>query len=58
MPDIRLCLRRLLKSEDGLETIEYAIIAAIALLLYGSGWGGSLRNMFLDASSKSTSITL
>jgi len=51
----------LLKDDSGLETLEYAvigaIIAAIALLLYGSGWGGSLKNV-LQTSSQEKPVTL
>jgi Flp pilus assembly pilin Flp len=62
MRGTRQIILRLLKDEDGLESFEYAIIAAIvaavALLIYGSGWGQTLRDIFLDASKGHTSVTL
>jgi Flp pilus assembly pilin Flp len=53
---------RFVNDESGIETIEYAIIAAIvaavALLIYGSGWGGSVQNTLKNASAQSTTATL
>ena len=46
------------KDESGLETLEYAvvgaIVAAVALLIYGSGWGGSVQNTLINAAASST----
>ena len=51
-----------INDESGIETLEYAIVAAIvaavALLIYGSGWGGSVQNTLKNAAGKSTSATL
>ena len=53
---------RFVNDESGIETIEYAIIAAIvaavALLIYGSGWGGSVQNTMKNAAAQSTNATL
>ena len=50
------------KDESGLETLEYAvvgaIVAAVALLIYGSGWGGSVQNTLKNAAKSSTAATL
>ena len=50
------------KDESGLETLEYAvvgaIVAAVALLIYGSGWGGSVQNTLKNAAKSSTTATL
>lgn len=55
-------ITKFLNDESGIETFEYAIIAAIiaavALLIYGSGWGGSVQNTLKNAAAKSTSVTL
>jgi Flp pilus assembly pilin Flp len=55
-------LKKFIKDESGIETLEYAIVAAIvaavALLIYGSGWGGSVQNTLKNAASKSTTATL
>ena len=55
-------VKNFIKDESGLETIEYAIVAAIvaavALLIYGVGWGGSVQNTLKDASAASTTATL
>lgn len=51
-----------MKDESGIETLEYAIVgaivAAVALLVYGSGWGGSIRNTLINAAKSTTSATL
>ena len=53
---------RFVNDESGIETLEYAIIAAIvaavALLIYGSGWGGSVQNTLKNAAASSTTATL
>jgi len=55
-------IKNFIKDESGLETIEYAIVAAIvaavALLIYGAGWGGSVQNTLKNASSQTTTATL
>ena len=55
-------IKNFIKDESGLETIEYAIVAAIvaavALLIYGSGWGGSVQNTLKNAAAQSTAPTL
>jgi Flp pilus assembly pilin Flp len=55
-------IKNFLKDESGIETLEYAIVAAIvaavALLIYGSGWGGSVQNTLKNAAAKSTTATL
>ena len=49
-------------TSPGIETIEYAIVAAIvaavALLIYGAGWGGSVQNTLKNAAAQSTTATL
>jgi Flp pilus assembly pilin Flp len=53
---------RFVKDESGIETLEYAIVAAIiaavALLIYGAGWGGSVQNTLKNAAASSTTATL
>jgi Flp pilus assembly pilin Flp len=55
-------IMKFLNDESGIETLEYAIIAAIvaavALLIYGSGWGGSVQNTLKNAAASSTTATL
>ncbi|HEX7773470.1 MAG TPA: DUF4244 domain-containing protein [Pyrinomonadaceae bacterium] len=55
-------IKNFIKDESGIETIEYAIVAAIvaavALLIYGAGWGGSVQNTLKNAAAKSTTATL
>ena len=55
-------IKNFIKDESGIETIEYAIVAAIvaaiALLIYGSGWGGSVQNTMKNAAAQSTTATL
>lgn len=40
-------IKNFLKDESGMETLEYAVIAgliaAVAVLVYASGWGGTLK---------------
>lgn len=51
-------VKRFLKDESGMETLEFAVIAAImgavVLLVYGSGWGASLRTKLLNAANTGT----
>lgn len=48
-------IKQFLQDESGIETMEYAIIAAIvafvALAVYGSGWGQALHDKLIDASN-------
>ena len=52
-------LKNFIKDESGIETLEYAVIgaivAAVAVLIYGSGWGASVRATLVNAASQSTS---
>ena len=47
-----------LKDESGIETLEYAVIGAIvvavAVLIYGTGWGGAVKQTLIDAAETST----
>jgi Flp pilus assembly pilin Flp len=51
-------LKNFLKDESGIETLEYAVIGAIvcavAVLIYGTGWGQSVRTTLVRAASQST----
>jgi Flp pilus assembly pilin Flp len=55
-------LKKFLNDESGIETMEYAIIAAIvaavAVLIYGSGWGQAVKDKLTGASNVSTNATL
>ena len=55
-------IMKFIKDESGIETLEYAIVgaivAAVALLVYGSGWGGTIRNTLINAAQSSTTATL
>jgi Flp pilus assembly pilin Flp len=55
-------IMRFINDESGIETLEYAIVAAIiaavALLIYGAGWGGSVQNTLKNAAASSTAATL
>jgi Flp pilus assembly pilin Flp len=46
-------------NEDGIETLEYAVIGAIvvavALLIYGSGWGQTVQDTLKTAADPDTS---
>ena len=50
--------KNFLKDESGIETLEYAVIGAIvcavAVLIYGTGWGASVRATLVRAASQST----
>jgi len=52
-------IKNFLNDESGIETMEYAIIAAIvaivALAVYGSGWGQALHDKLIDASNTDVS---
>ena len=51
-------IKQLINDESGIETLEYAVIGAIvcavAVLIYGTGWGASVKTTLLNASSQST----
>lgn len=55
-------VKKFLNDESGIETMEYAIIAAIvaavAVLVYGAGWGQSLRDKLMGAANVSTNVGL
>lgn len=48
-------IRAFINDESGMETLEYAVIAGliavVAVLVYGSGWGAALRDRLLDATA-------
>lgn len=52
-------IKKFLQDESGIETMEYAIIAAIvaavAVLIYGSGWGAAVKNKLINAAGTDTS---
>jgi Flp pilus assembly pilin Flp len=51
-------IKTFLRDESGIETLEYAVIgaivAAVAVLIYGSGWGSSVKTTLIKAASQST----
>jgi Flp pilus assembly pilin Flp len=51
-------IKQFINDESGIETLEYAVIgaivAAVAVLIYGSGWGSSVRATLVQAASQST----
>lgn len=51
-------IKNFLKDETGIETLEYAVIgaivAAVAVLIYGTGWGSSVKTQLINAASQST----
>jgi Flp pilus assembly pilin Flp len=51
-------IKNFLADESGIETLEYAVIgaivAAVAVLIYGSGWGASVKATLIGAASQST----
>ncbi len=55
-------IKNFINDESGIETLEYAIIAAIvaavAVLIYGSGWGQQVKDKLQDAAEVDTSATL
>jgi len=55
-------LKDFITDESGIETLEYAIIAAIvaavAALVYGSGWGQQIKDKLTDASQVDTNAGL
>jgi len=48
-------INEFLKDEAGMETLEYAVIAgliaAVAVLVYASGWGTTLATRLTNASN-------
>ena len=52
-------IKKFLNDESGIETMEYAIIAAIvaavAVLIYGSGWGQAVKDKLIGAANTDTS---
>jgi Flp pilus assembly pilin Flp len=50
-------IKNFLKDESGMETLEYAVIAgliaAVAVAVYASGWGTTLKNRLTAASTTS-----
>lgn len=55
-------IKNFINDESGIETLEYAIIAAIvaavAVLVYGSGWGTEIKAKLTEASEVDTQATL
>jgi len=55
-------IKNFLEDESGIETMEYAIIAAIvaavAVLIYGSGWGQAIKDKLTGAANVSTNAAL
>jgi Flp pilus assembly pilin Flp len=51
-------IRKFIRDESGIETLEYAVIgaivAAVAVLIYGSGWGAAVKATLISAASQST----
>ena len=48
-------IKSFLKDESGMETLEYAVIAgliaAVAVLVYASGWGATLKTRLTNATA-------
>ena len=55
-------IKNFLEDESGIETMEYeiiaAIVAAVAVLIYGSGWGQAIKDKLTGAANVSTNATL
>ena len=55
-------IKNFINDESGIETLEYAIIAAIvaavAVLIYGAGWGQQVKDKLNEAANVDTSATL
>lgn len=51
-------IKNFFKDESGIETLEYAVIgaivAAVAVLIYGSNWGTNVKQTLINAASTST----
>jgi Flp pilus assembly pilin Flp len=50
-------IQNFFRDDSGIETLEYAVIGAIiatvAVLIYGSGWGSEVKQQLLNAASQS-----
>ena len=50
-------IKNFINDESGMETLEYAVIAgliaAVAVLVYASGWGTTLKTRLQDATTTS-----
>jgi Flp pilus assembly pilin Flp len=50
-------IKNFINDESGMETLEYAVIAgliaAVAVLVYASGWGTTLKDRLTNASTTS-----
>lgn len=48
-------IKNFLNDESGMETLEYAVIAGliavVAVLVYGGGWGTALRDRLIGATN-------
>ena len=57
-----LAIKNFLADESGVGTLEYAmlaaILAAVAILIYGSGWGTSIKTTLNTAAGAGVSATL
>lgn len=51
-------IKSFLKDDSGIETLEYAVIgaivAAVAVLIYGGGWGTYVKDSLINAASTDT----
>jgi Flp pilus assembly pilin Flp len=51
-------IKNFFTDESGIETLEYAVIgaivAAVAVLIYGAGWGGAVKQKLIDAANTDT----
>jgi Flp pilus assembly pilin Flp len=51
-------IKNFLKDESGIETLEYAVIgaivAAVAVLIYGTGWGSYVKATLVEAAQQGT----
>ena len=51
-------IKTFIRDESGIETLEYAVIGAIvcavAVLIYGTGWGRDVKETLIRAASQST----
>ena len=53
-------IKKFLKDESGMETLEYAVIAGliavVAVLVYGGGWGAALVTRLTDATNAGVAV--
>jgi Flp pilus assembly pilin Flp len=51
-------IKSFMRDESGIETLEYAvigaIIAAVAVLIYGKGWGSYVKTTLINAAAQDT----